>query len=492
MAEDVQTAPLVPARARRRTFPIRVPSWLFLTLFATLVAAAFATDRNLPVMAPVVAIVWIAGAFYGSLAGSQGDAVVEVGTVYVAVVALYAVFPLVGYMANRLLYAVTNDIRLFVYQPSPREVGHIAWFYVIHLLCFSLAYRIVRGKARFRVRLRPPGRRRVVVIVGLLVAIFGYFWVLGQIFNLSVEEYNESYLILKRLPLLVAQVTNHVGGMKFTLEVAILVILCASFRRYRWLIAVILLAIGASTFARLWSRTEFVLLSAGTMMAYHWLVKPVSERLLAIGAAAVIALFLAAGILRSGILQSEYSVGWNPFAYTNEFESLFANAYDLDQRRADHDVNVSLGFRLADLLALVPQQLSPIAKVEPAVWYANEYYPNFAAAGAAFAFGTISESIAGGGIPDLIGRGVLLGVVLALVHRWASRRKEGFWSVVVYAWTTLTVYQCFRNTTFYLAVLLLYRVLPVILAVEILERVFRGRARTAVSRRSSGAAVEAG
>ncbi len=469
---------------------MRVPSWLLLPACTTLAGAILATEENLPVLMPVVVIVWVAGAFYGSLAGRKGDVVVELGTVYVAVVTLYAVFPLAGYMANGLGFSVTNDIRLFIYQPSPRELGRIAWFYVVHLLCFSVAYRIVRGRARLRIRLRPPGRLRFLLIVGLMVSIVAYFWVLGQIFNLSVEEYTESYLILKRLPLLVAQVTNHVGGMKFTLEVAILLTLCANFRRHRMLIAVLLLGIGVSTFVRLWSRTEFILLSAGATMAYHWLVKPLSERLLAIGGTVVVALFLAAGILRSGVLQSQYSVGWNPFAYANEFESLFANAYDLDQRRADHDLNVSLGFRLADVLALVPQQLSPIPKVEPGEWYVTEFYPYFAAGGGGLAFGTISESIAGGGVPDLIGRGALLGVVLALVHRWVSRRREGFWSVVVYAWITLTVYQCFRNTTFYLAVLLLYRVLPVILAVEVLESIFRGRARSAALRRAAGAAVE--
>jgi hypothetical protein len=128
--------------------------------------------------------------------------------------------------------------------------------------------------------------------------------------------------------------------------------------------------------------------------------------------------------------------------------------------------------------------------VEPAEWYVTEFYPDFAAGGAGFAFGTIAESIIGGGVPDLIGRGILLGVVLAFAHRWASRRREGFWPVVVYAWITLTVYQCFRNTTFYPAVLLLYRVLPVILAVEVLESVLRGRARSASQRRAAGAAVE--
>jgi hypothetical protein len=481
MAAELEREKSMQATASRMP-RVGIPLWAIVIVASILAGAVVATDRNLPVLLPTVAIVWVAGAFYGSLAGRGGEAALEVGTVYAAVVTLYAVFPLVGYITNGLKYNLTSEGRLYLYQPTPGELGRVAWFYVIHLVSFCVAYRILRGSRRFHLRLRSPRRLRIVLVVGLMVSIAVYFWILGKVFDLTVEDYSQSYLILRRLPLLVAQVTNHVGGMKFTLEVALLVTLCANFRRHRLLIAGLLLLIGASTFTRLWSRTEFVLLSAGTLMAYHWLAKPLSERLLAVGAAAVVSLFLAAGILRGGFLQSQDFVGWNPFAYSNEFESLLGNVYDLDQRRAAHDVNVSLGFRLVDLLALVPQQLSPIQKVEPAEWYVREFYPDFAAGGSAFAFGTLAESIVGGGVADLIARGVVLGVVLGLFHRWASRRKEGFWSVVIYVWMTLTVYQCFRNTTFYPVVLFVYRVLPVILAVEVLESMFRGPTRSAVPR----------
>lgn len=455
-----------------------------LALLATVAVAFVTNDRTLPVTLPLLAVLWVGILFYASLRGTAGVASVEVGSVYAAVVMLYAVYPLVGYLANGLTYGIGNENRLYRYLPTPQEIGRTAWLYVGHLTVFSIGYRLVRGRVRFQPQLRSVGRVRVQILLVLLASIAGYLLVLGKIYDLSASDYAGSYLILSRLPLLVAQITNHLGGMRLILEVALLVVLFTRFKRFRWLIVVLLAGVGFSTFQRLWSRTEFVLLAAAVVMLFHWLVRPVSERLIALAGATIVALFIVAGVLRGGLLESRYSAGWNVFAYSSEFESLLGNAYELDRLNREGAIgSLSAGFYLTDVLALVPQQLSPVPKVSPADWYVNRFYPESAEAGLGLAFGTIPESILAGGIPDLLLRGALLGALLAAVHRWVSTRgRAAFWPLVIYTWMTIQVYNCFRNTTFCLLGLFFWRVLPIVVVVEVLVALKKGRRERTVGR----------
>ena len=97
------------------------------------------------------------------------------------------------------------------------------------------------------------------------------------------------------------------------------------------------------------------------------------------------------------------------------------NAYDLKRRLGAGMVGeLSAGFWLTDLLALVPQQVSPIAKVSPADWYGARFFPDFVAQGRGFAFGSVSESVLGFGYADAVLRGTTLGILAAIVHRWAE------------------------------------------------------------------------
>lgn len=466
-------------------------AWVLFPVAATVFVAAVVTEKNLPVVLPLVTILWIASVFYGSVRSGASTAVIEIGTVYAAVVTLYAVLPLVAFLAIGMQYAITNDIRLYAFQPRPSEVGAVGWLYVLHLLSFGLAYRAVRGQLRFRPEgLRAPGRTRTVALVLLLGLVVGYFWVLNLVFDLSASSYAESYLKYARLPLLVAQVTNHLGGIRRTVEVALLVALFANFRRYRVLIAAALLAELVVTFVRLGSRTEFVLLSFGAAFLYHWMVRPIRERGLVLATVVLVGLFQLAGNLRGRMLIDRDDSLFRSFAYTNEFEALFANAQDLRRFKQDHQIGpIPASFVLTDVFALLPQQLSPVDKMNPADWYVNRFYPDSAAVGVAFAFGAIPESIVFGGWPGIILRGAGLGLLLALVHRWCAGQRGAFWPFVIYLWATLEVYQAFRATTFCLVPYFVYRVPLVILFVEAVHRLAGTKSAKALAARPGEAAA---
>lgn len=433
-------------------------------------------EASLPVRVPALAVLVGAGLFVCLMAHrrAKGFPVCEIGVVYVAVVSLYALYPLIGFLANGLRYTPVSDGRLYALAPSPAEVGAIGWWYAAHLSAFGAAYLFVSGRASVRVPSRPPDRATVSVAVYAYLAITLFFLFLGSFFDLTARTYAESYLVSRRLPLPLAQLANHLGGARFTLELIVLVALFAQYRRWRWLIAAWLSLMTLVAFAQLGSRTEVVLVWASAAMLYHHLVRPLALRQVVTAGVAGLGIFTVLGVLRGGWGLADAVAPLDLFRRSSEFEVVLANALDLTYRTANGEVPpLPPAFYLTDLLALVPQQLLPLAKVTPADWYVNTFYPIYAAEGGGFVFGTIAESVVGWGWIDTIGRGVALGVVLGLLHRYCSRGRAGFWAFVGYVWATTLSYQSFRNTTFSLVGLCLYRFLPVAAGVLIVAGIVR-------------------
>jgi hypothetical protein len=106
----------------------------------------FLTEASISVLLPIVAAGLIVAAFFVARIFQGQLNFLELGCVYVAIVALYTVYPLIVYLWNHHTFTLTNDFRLFALQPTPDEVGSLAWFYVAHLFGFVLAYGIVCRK----------------------------------------------------------------------------------------------------------------------------------------------------------------------------------------------------------------------------------------------------------------------------------------------------------------------------------------------------------
>ena len=122
--------------------------------------------------------------------------------------------------------------------------------------------------------------------------------------------------------------------------------------------------------------------------------------------------FVAFGAVRNGISITGGGAAINPFSYATEFESLFANAVHLDQVRPTLE-KLPPAFYLADVAAIIPQQLAPFTKIDRADWYVNKFFPEYAQAGGGLAFGTISESVLTGGWLSALAAGAALGFCFA-------------------------------------------------------------------------------
>jgi hypothetical protein len=391
----------------------------------------------------------------------------EIGAIYVTVVVLYTVYPLAGFLVNGLAYTPFNDNRLFSAQPTPQEIGTIGWYYVAHLLCFIGAYLLVRGRLVGRtLRYQSPGRISFHILIAFYLLVTGFVSYVNWRFGLWESSYIETYLIL--------QIASLLQGARFVLEVAILSVLFGEYRKYR---AVIFIWFGwmlFSSFLRMGTRTELILFMIAMAILYHYLVHRIPLRLMVTGGLTLLALFVSFGLLRNAWLFSGATGSFNPFAYGSEFEAIFANAYDFRYGLSGASIQLPPGFYLADLLIMIPHQLLPFEKINPAEWYVTTFYPLYADLGGGLAFGTICESLVGGGWLDAGARGAALGIILALIHRRCILHRPSFWLFVFYVWLSTQMYQSFRNTTFFPLYLFVYRFLWVVLGIKILSTIPKG------------------
>src|SRR4029077_10202583 len=189
---------------------------------------------------------------------------------------------------------------------------------------------------------------------------------------------------------------NHFGWMSLTAQLLLMIALTLNYKKYKpfiigWLIVE---SLGIAIYGTR-SRTGLMVLLASLVTTYHFSVKRFTMRAAGILCVAGLLLFTGLGLMR---LLSDYAAGTDAgvLAANNEFESLFANAYELNQAKAAGLTDeIFPAFYFADFSNLVPQQLTPFRKIDLSEWYARTFHPAYAEAGGGFAFGAISEAIVG-------------------------------------------------------------------------------------------------
>jgi oligosaccharide repeat unit polymerase len=455
-------------------------AWPFTLLIVLAACAAATTTETWSVTAPLATALVVSVLFYRVLWKRRRRVMpwFEIGAVYVAVVTLYTAYPLVGFLAIDGHYTITNDNRLWALQPTAEEVGDIAWLYAWHLGSFSAAYLLVRGRLRLsQPPLRSPSIAVFIAVAALYASILGFTIFVGLFYDTSASNYLETYLVQQRLPLLIAQGFSHLNGMKQALAI---VLLAGLFSRYPKTRAIIIgwIALAALiSVARLASRTDLVLLILASAMMYQLVVRPLSLRFVLTVAGAGLTGFIVLGLLRHGVVTEGHS-WFSVFTYASEFEVLMANAVDLAQKQSIGSLSVlPAGFHFADLTGLVPQQIAPFQKVDPAEWYVNTFYPVYAAQGGGLAFGTIAEAVLTGGWLSAVLRGAALGFCFAKIHRFYVRHANNYWALAAYVWLAALSYQAFRNRTFVLLLLFVYRFLPAMVGVKVLATILNRAAR---------------
>jgi hypothetical protein len=389
--------------------------------------------------------------------------VCELGSICVLITALYGSVPVLGYWLGGLRWSSFSDFRLYGSAMTPADVAAIAWRYVAYLASFIAAYLAWRGR---RAAPRAPlpavdGRTESAVVLAIIG--FSAFFLLVFIRYGTSESLgytaNAAGAIPSwaQLPPLVYLGARAGVAILLVAKLGLMVMLFQRWEqpRYRvvilgWLTLEIVHAVSL-----MGVRRDVAMLLIAAVLLYHRLVRP-----LAAWQAAGTATALLAGLLVFGFIRQ----GWGarvPWSANNEFQVLFANAWDLLGRR-DH-LDVPWQIYLSDLLRLIPRDvhgLLPFDVLDPSLWYLRVIDMPDPRVG--LMFGVVAQSILGWDWVELVLRGAVLGFVCAAIHRWYAR-STGFWATVLYLYLCVWAYYTVRATTFHVVSLVFWRFLPSVL-----------------------------
>jgi hypothetical protein len=408
-------------------------------------------NSALPVLLPlafILALEWI----FLRILRRRGQSLnfFELGVFYSGIVLIYTIFPCIEFLVGGLSFSVLSDYRLYRANPSPAEVGPILWYYAIYLVCFAVAYQAFRSPEPAEPRpVTGMSRKLLWILVAAYACAYLFFAALKAIWNLQAPDtYSDTYLLYSNLPPLVRFFANHMIGIALLLQLGLMAYLVLNYAKYQRYIYCWLLVefVGIAVFG-VGSRTGLMVLLLTFAITYSTFVKRLSLRMVSSFGLVLLVLFVSLGIARavsSAVEDRDYSF----FGSSNEFDALFANAYDLDQLKAAGKVDeIFPQIYFVDLTRMLPDQLFHSIHLDPSDWYVQNFYPEYANQGGGFAFGTISESIVGFGWFDVLWRGLLVGWAFGAIQRIYVSGNHSYWSYAFYLWATVFSYQTFRVTT---------------------------------------------
>jgi hypothetical protein len=459
-----------PAEARRRPMTslgsLRVLGLLCFLPAAVALGFIYRDSVRWVVVAPLLAAIAIVIGFLLYLRGIEGTVpYFEIGAFYIVLAGLYATYPVLKFVLQGYRYEV-GDQRLMAIQHHLIGWAILEWWHVIYLFSFSVAYALVRGRRAVQGRLRvtPPGWPMIASVLLLLIGAKLFFVVLGIFYDLRVGSYLESYLVIQRLPLFARQIAAQVQGIGLTLQIMLVVALtCAKRRVFRVLLVLFVVLVTLSHLIVPGGRIELVAVIISAVAAHHLSVRRVQVRWLVMAAAVGFVLMILMGVVRTDQALGQFELGRvkqrMAEEYT-EFEVIFGNAAEMYYWQNGSGIFLDRpNLYWSGLLALIPQQLLPIEKDTPWVWFTRTYYPDYYAMGGGMAFGVLAEAVTGYGWPEMLWRGALVGILFALLHRVLYRPKVSPYFFMFYIWLMVWSYLTLRSGTFAPLMLIMYRFL---------------------------------
>jgi len=481
---------LTALQLRRRRIAIALNC---LALAAIVFVLAFASPEDRALAAPMLVLGELVLLYLTVLWNYDGlPSVFEAGTLAILAAAVYGMVPLAGFLMMQGDWDRYCDARLQQYPFDPFTLGRFGWGYVIYGAAFVATYLVVRGRAAVKTTaFEVPRPQLIAAIVIVFGAVYAFVVVVAAVYDLRTdisytpEELQMRAEMLDRMPYVVRQVSENVTLMLLLLKQAVAVLLLSQWRK-RWCRAALIVWLSyeaGSVAFRLGARTTAVLLLMSAGLLYHRLVRPVRFRTVFIVGALLLSMFLVAGLIRNLGFGREVEQPKNVLTTGNEFQALYATAFDLQEKRRNGSLTtVPWQIYAADFYLEIPSQLLPFEKIDPALWYIQIIGQGGYLTG--FMFGVMSQAAVGLGWPELALRGFVLALFLALLHRWYVRRATHFWPTLFYLFVAVWMYTTMRASTFWFIYYIVYRFLPVLLATKFVEMVLSRVRRRAVLARA--------
>lgn len=431
-------------------------------------AGAVASDADFQLVMPTTLIGIGFVLFLIRLKGPSSRApFLDVGLFFSAALFLYSVVPSVGMLVTGSGLTGFADNRLSnKYQIGPEDVAPFIWRYFVLFAAFSVTYLRFRRSAA-STELRPfIAGAKLWILAGILIVVYAYSVILELVFSINLSpnyaDVSENLMRLSNIPLVVAQITNHLLQIGFVAKLAVMIALFTRFESRgvrNLLLGWLIIQIIAAIFER-GSRSGLFLTLIAYLLLYHTYVRHFSLRQLTVVGACLIGGFLLIGFVRMDFDEVGSISALNVLTTTNEFQSLLGTVYDLYRMKEDEDLHVPVAIYFADLWRPIPQQFLPFEKPDQAEWYLSMI--DAQGIGVGYSFGILSEAVIGFDWLELVMRGVAIGAIFAWIHNRYVRNPQSASLTLVYLWLCLKSYLIIRNSTFYLLAAFLYQVCTVL------------------------------
>lgn len=413
-------------------------------------------------LALVVAVNFVAFVILWKAVFKRRLSYVDPGILFLGVVALYTIFPLLTVELLGFNLGDGQDTRLYKISLDDGIISSTILNANAIISGFGTAYLAFRKRNLPKLGLVTPNiYASLWVTFGVSVAVqFGLAWA-----GSGSENYGDEYLLVQSLPVYAIQILNIFLSLFYVSFFGLILILF----REKNLKMVALLTVGSIIMFLLstGARTPIVLVLFSVAIGWDHLYRRASFASITAFSILLVAGFLILGSLRAG--NSSYASVF----LQSEFMGVFVTALDIRQiylTNSSLDMNFTL--LVSDLFRLIPQQLLPFDKIDPASWYVTTFYPHYAASGGGFAFGMLAEAALGGEFIQTILRGAALGLVLSLSINFLAKR-HAIWYYIIYLWVLALLYQSFRDTTFALIGKFTFQFLPAILLCVALAALLR-------------------
>jgi hypothetical protein len=407
--------------------------------------------------------------------------IVDVGALCALITLVYIALPAIFYIKAGLKFTTRSDGRLMAMGTTTADVADFLWFVTAYISALCVAYSLLRGPGmpgpRLEIEASPNAGWALLAIFALAAT---YQMGIEHIFHVNL---NAGYLELREnirdnrvvvLPLFVGQVTHNVLAIGRIAMLGLVAFVFAQKSRLLGLaLAAYLLVDAYSTIAAMGARTYLVMLIIAVILSYHRVLRPIGPVVTSVTVIALLSGLLGYGYIRQGNVASISDIWVVP----TEFQILMANGISVSWAKARgvfHDVPWQIAYN--DLVLMIPQQLLPFPKLDVTLWYNEQIGWMKAATG--MMFGVVAQSKLGFGLPEIIVRGAVLGVILAFIHRQCVRHPHSLTSFITYLWLCTSIYYTYRATTFYIATYAVYRLIPFVLLFWLFSWMFRSQRDT--------------
>lgn len=399
---------------------------------------------------------------------------VDPGLLFQFVILLYSLFPLIAIWFYDYQFGRSGDDRLAQIVLDDDIISSVWLCANLAMAGFGASYLGLRS---MKLPTAPVATRAVLPVLWISCAFSGLVLVVLYLLRGGSSEYLDEYLFYADLPRYLLQLLNINSGL---FQAAVFGLFICYFRTRPALAVTIGAFVCLFFLATTQARGGVVVFGAGMLIAADHFRRRFSPIVLAGAAVAGLSFFLALGLLRAGEATISDAAG------RNEFMALFVTALDIRQlyiTGSTLDMNANL--LVSDVLRLIPQQILPFEKVDPATWYVSTFYPGIAEAGGGLAFGLLAEAVLGGGGAAALIRGLTLGALVSISFNYLSARVS-LWRLIIYMWLFTNLYQCFRDTTFTLIGRFVFQFGPAVLVMMLLYQFIAPRGATAPGSREPG------